>query len=215
MNIEDFNSCLNYLQTLPIKKGNLDVFLPIVGTAIGVIIGFAANHYRDRSRENRTVANKILCIKEEIQRIQTHLEHVFSQCISLHEELTTKKQLIGHSLPRRIDSFFIDEHFIDVAHKLTAHERNTITNLLSLLATQNNHLSSMNKTFDTQGIQYWENVTLNTLNNALFCIRKCRSFTNNGQKIDLSIVDLADELGKTSKLVEYGRHRANDTTATP
>lgn len=214
LNIEDFSSCLNYVQAMPAKKDTFDILLPVATTAIGVLLGFGINYYRDRAKENKTTANKLVCIKEEIHRIHTNLEHVFSECISLHEKLITEEEFIGHSLPGRIDSFFIDENFISIAHELTTEERNYFSNLLSLLSKQNEHLKSMHETFNPKKLEHWQNNSLNTLNNALFCVRKCRTLMNNGQKTDLSLVDLADELNITSTFIEYNRnHIKNKGTA--
>lgn len=204
MEVEAFAQCLSYLEAVQNKKTGVDSLLPIATTAIGIFIGFGINVIRDRAKDSKATKNKKMCITEELEQIKLHLEHVFMESLKVHDSSVAQEVVVGHRLPSEIDTPFLDEYYVGIAHRYTQEERGCISALTPIIKEINKCLGAFkdgaigSNNFNQLGI-----ASLNVLSCTVHCYQIFESMLKKERKSKkLLIVELADKLKFSSVYVE-------------
>lgn len=211
MDIETFNNCLSYISLAQREKPNLELLLPLATTAIGIFIGFGINVIRDRKKENRAVKNKKMCINEELERMRSELEHIFTECIKIYDSATAQQAILGHQIPEEIDTPFLREHFVSIAHRYTKPEREALTLIAPAVKYINHSLHAFMSTYNScSNINQTAIGSLNILSCTIHgyqCLEVIAQKEKKSKKT--TIIELANKLSITSVYVEHLRNTSN------
>ena len=172
MDIESFNQCLGYLQASLQGKGTLDKALPILGTLVGAVFGFALNYFAGRGKENNAAKNKLMCIEEDVMAIEHSLDELNKEALRMISLIVKKTPARGNYLPLSISALCLESYFIDVAHKYSRQQRYWIQLLISRLEEISDALVEIK---DFKGPMYTRAVNLlNLIGLAVNCSRFCK-----------------------------------------
>ncbi|WP_404941681.1 hypothetical protein [Pseudomonas danubii] len=204
MEIEAFTQCLSYLEAVQNKKTGIDALLPIATTAIGIFIGFGINVIRDRAKDSKATKNKKMCITEELNQIKLLLEHLFTESLRIYDSSVAQEVIAGHRLPSEIDTPFLDEYYVGIAHRYTQEERECIAALTLIIKEINKCLEAFkedagnSKNFNRLGIS-----SLNIISSTAHCYQTFESMLRKEKKPKkLLIIELADKLKLSSTYIE-------------
>ena len=130
-----------------------------------------------------------MCCNEDIDRLQLSLKEILKELYSLAERIHNKKEMKSHTLPTSLNILYLDEYFIDVAHKFNKEQRATIQNIFSEMQELNANLTSLKKResqIDRFALsRLLSNFTLLALNT----YKNCKSIKNKSQPTDSGLIN--------------------------
>ncbi|MEX5551573.1 hypothetical protein [Pseudomonas pergaminensis] len=211
MDIETFHNCLSYLSLAQREKSSLELLLPIATTAIGIFIGFGINVIRDRKKDDSAVKNKKMCINEELERTRSELEHIFKECIKIYDSAAAQQAVLGHQIPEEIDTPFLREHFVSIAHRYTKLEREALTQIAPAVKYINHSLHAFMSTYHNPSNT--NQIAIGSLNILSCTIHgyQCLEVIDQKEKKSkkTTIIEIANKLSITSAYVDHLRNTPN------
>lgn len=204
MDIENFNQCLSYLQASLQGKGTFERVLPIVGTLVGAVLGFALNYLAGRGKENKTARNKLMCIDEDVMAIEHSLNEMSKEAVRMISLVVQKATPSGNYLPLSVSALCLESYFIDVAHKYSRQQRYWIQLLISRLKEISCALEEIK---DFKGSIYMRSINLlNLIGLAVNCSRFCKMIMQGKIVTDEGVVNYLRELDVSEEYLEaYNR----------
>lgn len=140
MDIENFNQCIQYLQSSGSGKTTLERYLPVFAALSGGLAGFLLNYLSAGRKEARSDKNKIMCCNEDVEKTQEILKHTILEVMKMTNALVQKKRITTHTLPNKINTLCLSKYFTEIAHKYTKTRRLNIQLLLENIEALNEHI---------------------------------------------------------------------------
>lgn len=201
MDIETFSQCLQYIKSTnsasPIKE-----FIPLMTATAGVIGGFLLNHYSAGSKEKKLASNKLMCCKEDIQRIQEALEDLIRESFCTMKFVVIKETITAHNFPDSVSSLCLDEYFTDIAHKYNKDQRCWIQLILQNIKTINDKLANITNPKSIKNTHRYSLELLNMTNSSVLVWGLCSSVLEN-KNVEPETTELAKSLGCTADQIVY------------
>lgn len=170
MDVDTFAQCLQYIQATH-SGFTVEKLIPVGAAFAGAILGFGLNYATSIRKENKTTQNKKLCCEEDIQKIRRDTANVASEVCNLCIILTSGADATHHQVPTHVSSLYLDEYFIDVAHKFNTSQRESIKMLLGALKVLNEKLPSL--TDRSKSYYIYSTALLNLANCAILAWSYC------------------------------------------
>lgn len=123
MDIDSFNSCLQYLKATSMPKDWVEPYLGIIGTVLGTGLGFGLNHYVTWKKEGRSQVAKKNCCEEDIHELSHISSHASSELIKMCEVIAIKKYPQSHTLPSYVNTPLLEEYYSSIAHSFSINQR--------------------------------------------------------------------------------------------
>lgn len=183
MDLESFSQCLSYIGSATPKGDVFSKVIPIAGTLVGTIFGFALNQFTTKLKESKTTKNKLMCCDEDVNRIKVITQRMIEELINLLIKIKNKERLIDHNLPSKLNTFYLSEHFIELAHNFSVNQRYWTHLLIENLEDMNGYLDTLaneplGKPFElSKGI-------IQTIDLATRMHLLCQSIQDNRSRID-------------------------------
>jgi hypothetical protein len=219
MDINSFNQCLTYMNTLTEKKGVLEILTPFITAIVSFSLGFFINMWRDYTKENKTIKNKKACISEDIYRAKSGTEQTFKECINIIDLCRKNSPIPGHSLPSEITTPGLDEYFWSIAHRYTEMERHHIMSLTPAIRKLNKNLEQLTSISRITASGDTATMAYNLISYTLHCHSLLLALQTGENQIITNIVSLADQFNLNSPYIEEIRtieaSKAVDPTLTP
>ncbi|MEE3935451.1 hypothetical protein V2I68_07790 [Pseudomonas viridiflava] len=179
MDIENFNQCLQYLQSVNLEKSAFAKYIPVLAAITGGALGFGLNSLATRKKEGNLEKNKTMCCNEEAQIIQETLEQTMLELMDMMTKLASKIEITKSELPTTITSGYISNHFTDIAHKYTKEQRHWLQAMMVFTESLNKRLDAIQN--PERGFLSFENSIdlLNAGNDTIKAWMHCKSFLVN------------------------------------
>lgn len=193
MDVDTFAQCLQYIQATH-SGFTVEKLIPVGAAFAGAILGFGLNYATSTRKENKTNQNKKLCCEEDIHKIRRDTAKVASEVCNLCIILTSGANTTHHQVPIHVSSLCLDEYFIDVAHKFTKPQRESIQMLLGSLKILNERLPALTNRAKSDFV--YSTILLNLANCAIHAWSHCEDFLR-GEITDFTQDEVYDSLNLT------------------
>lgn len=195
MDVETFAQCLQYIQVTK-SSFSAEKLIPVGAAFGGAIIGFGLNYLSSTRKENKTSKNKEMCCKEDVEKIKKSTHKVVTEICNLCIIVNNRARPSYHQVPLHVSSLCLDEYFIDVAHKFSKSQRESVQMLLSSLKTLNNRLPAL-----TEGGSFptytYSTMLLNIALGAMEIWSHCEDFTRD-QIVNYTEAEMLEWLSLTN-----------------
>ncbi|MBC3410100.1 hypothetical protein HU720_02120 [Pseudomonas sp. SWRI51] len=181
MDAESFAQCLHYIQANH-SEFSFDKLIPVGSAFVGAILGFALNYLSSARKDNSSTTNKVTCCREDIENIRQRATIVLSELCNACITIASNKCVRVHQTPDNVSGLCLDEYFIEIAHKFTRSQRQTIQLLIMSLKRLNRRLPELNEG-DLVSICEYATIVINLANITLNVIGHCKNF-DCGELID-------------------------------
>lgn len=217
MDIENFNQCLHYLQNSQ-GRSLVEKFIPLISTLGGVAGGFLLTQAANKSKEKRATSNKIMCCKEEIQRIQELLNELLKETLKIMPALVLRDPLKSHSYPHNVGSLYLAEYFTEIAHKFTIQERRWIQTIIQNIESINAKLPTLREAPNSENYYKKSIEILNITNISVRTWKLCENILiTNDTELDIEATLIAigcseDQVANRNLLI-VNANNSNNTLA--
>jgi len=202
MDMESFSQCMQYLQSTTTSKSSIELFIPLISAATGVILGFGLNYLTSTLKENKSNANKLNCCREDLEQTEESLKKLVRELYKLASGIVEGKAPTIHQLPNKIGSLCLPEYFTEVAHKFSKKQRLRIQSLLQGMEALNDLLTEASAPPKGPMSYRHSTVLVNSVHTALECWSFCRCIETDKELPDDNISSYIKEMGVTNKQYE-------------
>lgn len=174
MDIDSFAQCMQYIQTTQVKF-SLDKLIPVGAALGGAGIGFTLNYWSSIWKEKKSIKNKMMCCEENVEQIQKHIAKLVEEICKVCIPLSIKREITSHGIPLDVSFLYLNEYFIDVAHKYSKSQRESIQGTMASLTILNNELPDIALGCKVSAYEYSQ-ILLNIANIAMNAWAHCEDF---------------------------------------
>ncbi|HBO4455640.1 hypothetical protein ISX54_05195 [Pseudomonas aeruginosa] len=218
MDIDNFAQCISYMRGVVETKSLWEKALPYGGGVLGVLIGFYANAIKEKLKEGRDTANKMMCIKEDVHRARNSFELAVIEGMKALGRLKRDQTLKEHNMPSDFSLPMLDEYFYEIAHKYSSDERYWLKELISYSDSLNGGVDKLLNAKGESKIQMVKYL-MTVVDCASWCINVSSLFLKDeARKETVSLLAyLADKYSDKKNYCDYEvyKHWENALTAPP
>ncbi len=193
MELNDFTQCLSYMSSVAQSKTTLELYLQYGTGLAGVVIGFAINRFWEGLKDRSNKKNKMVCIDEDVHRLQYLLKVTAVECLDVLCDLHDKLPPSSATIPSSFKAPLLEEFFSDVAVKYSSQVRYHLKELITYTAKLDHDVNGL---FDMEPGFSMSKKVLGVIDGCVYGILNCDGFYGHAQH------KTATELFKSYQLPE-------------
>ncbi|MGY2438093.1 hypothetical protein [Pseudomonas sp. SDO52101_S400] len=202
MDVESFNQCLIYMQSVAPNKSLIEKFLPAIGGVSGAVLGFLLTSMVAFSKERKVLANKLMCCNEDVARVQSSVEQLIKELFKILMCISVGDLPKGHGLPTNIGALCLSEYFKDVAHKFSKNQRYLIQATLENTSEINSLIDVLQRSSSLEDKYKYSLGLLSAIGLALQISNGCKNIIGNTNKEQLDQIEELERIGVSSSEIK-------------
>ncbi|WP_313650316.1 hypothetical protein [Pseudomonas soli] len=123
MDVDSFYQCLSFIEVAAKNGGEINKFLPVVGTLLGTTVGFGLNQLMSWLKDGKARKNKRDCCYEDCQELKHVCEEAIRQMSVFAGSLVEKVRPTSHFLQASVTLPLLDKYYPDIAHTFSVDQR--------------------------------------------------------------------------------------------
>lgn len=202
MEIDSFAQCLAYISATTKSNGLVGFIIPTITSLTCVIIGFALNQFSSTFKTNKDSSNKIMCITEDIERLQHDAESIFKAALLFLDSHRNTTKPGAQKIPTKLSTPHIDKYFVEVAHLLSKEKRDNIARVLPLISHINDIKKDLGSSNVVDNVSTHTRVCKNVISSVIKCVESCDGYLNGSPEFQEDWISLAEKLKVRSDFIE-------------